>query len=299
MQNKIIVRNKTEEVSDNLNKLGSELDNCVDFGATMMDWFLNTDYSPHQVVIIANYLDLLEMLDGISILTKNGSLQPSIPLLRTMFEVYLTIKYILQDDSENRAKTYEVYHFIRRLESLKLRDANSRPSKELENILRKEHYNELADNIPFMSHDTLQEQHTAIEGDLNSEEFKAIYDKWQSVGRKNRKHWYSLFNGPDCLEQLAIKVGCHGKYKILYKTWSIVCHSNSALDRLKIDKDRNWTIATLRSENDFSWVTSFATSMMLDSTIDMINALFPEKIGEFTVWYYKSIYRVIPGLVQL
>ena len=52
-------------------------------------------------------MDAIETLDGISVLQREGAIHPAYVLIRKLMELELQIRYLLQDDCENKALAYE------------------------------------------------------------------------------------------------------------------------------------------------------------------------------------------------
>ena len=89
-----------------------------------LDFFVNeyTDFSLHNQdmekienpIIMSFIVDSVECFDGIGILHQQGSVTTAYPILRKLMELYFQIKFILQDDTENRALAFEAYYVSRK-----------------------------------------------------------------------------------------------------------------------------------------------------------------------------------------
>jgi hypothetical protein len=49
------------------------------------------------------YLHMIEMTDGIEVLMSQACCEPAVPLLRSSFEASMSLRYMLQEDYENRS----------------------------------------------------------------------------------------------------------------------------------------------------------------------------------------------------
>ena len=64
--------------------------------------------------IIALLTESIDCLDGVSILHRQGAVNPAYPLIRKLMELNFQIKFLLQSDTPNRALAFEAYYVSRK-----------------------------------------------------------------------------------------------------------------------------------------------------------------------------------------
>ena len=66
-----------------------------------------------DAVILFSYFGLLEMLDGVRVLIAETAPVPARPILRTMFEQVLAIRWLTEAETERRARAYLFVDMVR------------------------------------------------------------------------------------------------------------------------------------------------------------------------------------------
>jgi hypothetical protein len=198
--------------------------------------FARCSYRPEgedeNLVILLTYLHLLEMLDAVTILVAASAPAPAALQLRTMFEALLTIEYITQEKGKTRprALAYLYKVEIQRKRFYLSQDPNMADGKAFRTFIADDPYS--SKWKPAGSPDDRAERVKEIDALLDTPEFKEIAEEYKRTKKKGTPHWYSFYNGPKNIAELAqlLKRGAH--YAILYREWSERIHSADVIDRI-------------------------------------------------------------------
>lgn len=101
--------------------------------------------------------------------------------------------------------------------------------------------------------------------------------------------WYSLYDGPRNLEELAHKVGCPGLYSVFYRTWSGATHGTDILVGKLRGGDEKTHVLALRNPGDAQFVTSLAMTLTLHFFRLHIETLVPNHTQDLQEWYLGEI----------
>jgi len=138
------------------------------------------------------YLHMMEMTDGIQVMISHSCCEPVVPLTRSSFEAFISLRYLLQDDYERRCLCWLYCDLMERKRVEKMLDPESEQEKELRRILSKE----LKDvEIPTLSH----EQLNYIRRSVKDPHFAPITQEYERLKKKEkvkRPPWHRLFGGP-------------------------------------------------------------------------------------------------------
>lgn len=217
---------ENEEYRKLLDEISDAIDRCVDYGDTVFNIlgkYPRDEYVDASLALLLR--DFLEFLDGISVLIRNSCIEAAIPVLRSMFEHYLAILFILEKHQSNRATAYQVAHIRSRLKVYK--KFSSGEVGQLTKMLDNSEY-----NFPLPDIDTSEDierlEHLLLKG-----KYKIINDEWENTRMKYGKkqvNWYSLYNGPKTFFDFAAYLNKEVDYEFLYRTWSAKSHANAAFN---------------------------------------------------------------------
>ncbi len=71
------------------------------------------------------YLHIIEMTDGIQVLLSHACCESAVPLLRSSFEAFLSLKYILQQDYRRRSLSWLYFDDMRKMKKIQQLDPES------------------------------------------------------------------------------------------------------------------------------------------------------------------------------
>jgi hypothetical protein len=187
-----------------------------------------------DLAVIALTRHVVESLDGASHLVAKGSVLPCYMLLRSVFDAWLGVMYILKADSNNRGLAYFYFQISQDKAFFERLDPTTNRGKEI----RRELQNDIA-GVDALDIDQLEDVRKQL-ADLNSEltdpMFEAISKAWEKKP-KNEPQWYSLFDNSDDLRKLAINLGYLSFYERDYRPWCRQVHATGTLANLSSTED--------------------------------------------------------------
>lgn len=215
-------------------------------------------------IILSLYRKLIEQLDGNYTLADHELVGPTKVMIRSAFETYLSIKYILENKKfvKDRAFCYYVA-FCKSQISIS---------------------NELIDN-PITGID-IEQLKTAIkihENILNEPALKKVLDEWDRTKVEVKRYknydptWYALFNGPTSVKQLLEKIGDADDYR-LYGSLSQEAHGYQALNGLNnIDLiNEPFSLKPIRGAFDGELQEHLSRALCTSSSLHIIKLIAPE-----------------------
>jgi hypothetical protein len=243
-----------------------------------------------NLVILLTYRHFLEMLDSINIQLAESAPSPAALQLRAMFEALLTVKYITQDRTKTRSRAL-AYLFLVERSRKHFYLTQQVGTKEYETFLQAIATDPYSKQwIPVNAFD-LAGRIQEIDELLTRPDFAEIaqeYDKTRKAsGRK--PHWYSLYDGPRNIQQLAAFLGCAAWYQLLYKELSERGHSTDVIDRILTHDTNGPAARALRDPSEFNWALDFAISFALDASRIIIRYYRPDEEPGFDRWVKSEV----------
>lgn len=266
-----------------LNDISTAIDRCVDYGETVINAISNNPRDEYlDSTLILLFRDFLEYLDGISVLIKNSCIEASIPVLRSMFEHFLAILFILEKHQSNRAAAYQVAHVRSKLKTYKKFTPNE--IGQVSKILEKSGF-----DFPLPETDP-SDSILQLEELLTKGKFKIINDEWEKTKIKNGKkepQWYSLYSGPRTFYDLANYLKKMAEYEFLYRTWSAKAHANSAFT----SAIKSGSFKMIRYPESLQTVSTWALTWTFTLFQDILGYYNKRKLREFA-FFYKQLNRL-------
>lgn len=175
----------------------------------------------------------IDSADGISILIKNQSNDAAVSVIRTLFEIQVSLEYLLEKDYYNRAAKFLFYHNMMKIRAFKKLQKGTPEHKEFMSILEKDiHVSEELLNSLKKSEE-INGLVKDLEQTLNHKFFEKINNFYKDNPKKleNVKNWFSLVDGPSSLYRLLLEIGSISRYEIQYKDWSSLAHGWDVINR--------------------------------------------------------------------
>lgn len=224
----IFSRRLIDEDKDQLKEFSAVLDRTVDLGVAILEADFARGGDELDLPPILFLKNLISNIDGISVLVTSSIIEPCNTLLRTLLENFLSLEYLLEDNagSRQRSRNFMVWDFVERRKLVKKGDVNSLEHAHLAKKFKKD--KRLYDS-PVMSFPMADKICERIDKGLNGETNRKTWLEYERTKKLKRKTpaWYSLFNGPGSLEELAARVGYPALYEILYRGFSSSSHGNN------------------------------------------------------------------------
>jgi len=283
----ILPRVHEENLKEVLNGLSALIEDAVNFGTHLAKWDADIkregDASLPPLLFFRN---ILELADAISILVKHSSVDTCKPLLRSLLENVLGLEYLLEKDTKKRSLSYIVWHTHKNLKISRKWDKSTIMGKRLNNELKndkflgKSGYNYF-DKARLSAASNNSEELLALPQYLSTET-----EYQRTLRKKKNPHWYSLYNGPDNMQQLATRLNYPALYEVFYRGFSGNVHATNLLhDKLVPDSNGQLSIMQIRSPKDIQSVTQNALTFLLLIYMRYCEVRIPNKKKDFKAWY--------------
>lgn len=239
--------------------------------------------------ILAVCRNLIERIDGVSVLARSGSAQNGYPLLRTAFETLLGLQYMLERDTINRALAYQVRHAHRSIAFATQLDPTTPEGRELRASVANEEFRHVLTDTDAEADKEIA--HWAPM--LNSADFQAVEDAWQTSTKGKRTklvEWYSLFGGPTKFKALAEHLNQKVAWNILYTMWSDVTHGTDAFNHVgKAREPGAVNLRPARNPEGIEKVCGFAVLFATQAAIAILSSFAPDALPDFRERYRSNI----------
>lgn len=279
---------RTTEAQEVLDKFGKHLDEFVNFGSHLIKWETDSarggDENLPPELLLRHFL---ELLDSISILVRNASIDPCKLILRGMLEASFGLEYILEKDTYDRAMCFLLCHTHKKIKTLKKFDQTSTYGKQYQkNLNSDKSYTEI--DLSKLPQVKIQKAIKNSESILRLPKYKSYQEEYLRTIRSGSKNpnWFSLFNGPRSIKDLSDYLNRSGLYEILYRHWSGSIHATDIIDGI-ISSSSVGTVdfVQIRYLKDAQSVVSHTMNLALTVFQLIINNRIPSKQSEYKAWY--------------
>lgn len=164
------------------------------------------------------YLHTIELVDGIQVLVNEGVINPCIPLVRSLFESYLSIRLLLENNNLFVERSLSWLYFSAK--------QNIKEYGEfcIENYTRINNENNIKISIDFNKIDQYSKKKISnLQNLLSRQQFVSIEAKCNNI--KSIHGWYQLVDSKlNNLRDVAKRFGCENEYILIYKQFSKILH---------------------------------------------------------------------------
>lgn len=302
----ILPRELHPEIQEILFGYSKLIDEFVNFGTHIFMWIVQESKgSDEQMPLAMFFRDALEKADSISTLVKYSHIEPSKVILRSLFELTLYIRYIVEEDFEKRSMAFLVWDSKRKIRFYRCYDKEDPFYKETQKIVQKD---EFFSNGSFLKE--LPSVKLALENQyelLLLPDYRLVEKEYERTKKMDRQNpsWYRLYNGPKNIQELATKVNLPFVYEILYRRWSGNVHSTDIIEG-KIVKGKNSIemngkvsadIIQINLPKDAHEVVTYTLMLLLMTYIRLRDKKINNKNLEITNWYL-SIRNEYMGIIN-
>jgi hypothetical protein len=138
-----------------------------------------------------------------------------------------------------------------------------------------------------------------LKNSLEKPGYADIYREYKrSENNRRRVEWYSLYDGPTNIRDLAEYLKQRTVYDSLYRSWSKQTHAASADHLSMLMEDGQNVLGPIRYPINIAHVTNFALGILLQSDIVMINRFLSGDLKSFSKWYRAEIWQRQLSLVN-
>jgi len=235
--------------------------------------------------------NVIEVLDGVGVLVREGCTQNCFHLLRSAWESYWGILWVLADDTLRRAKAYQLAHAHRTVAFAERCDPTTDANKKLRERLAGQDHSHVFEGADVDSLAIADRMRRLFESD----EFCDIEAAWQkAVTARGKKPgpppWYSLFDGPENARQLAYRVGEGVAYETFYGFYSDAVHGMNAFDHMaNTETGDAQSVRPIRHPFWINKVSSQGNQIALLVAAKVLNSLASESVAVFKARYAKSM----------
>jgi|GEM_PF-2735107 len=205
------------------------------------------------------YRDFLSYIDTLIVMYSNTCIDTSIVLSRTLYEHFLSLMYILKEDSKHRALAYQVSHIHKKISRY----------KKMINEINSNKNNNLFDRDRLKEIDWFTAKKN-LEKSLQKPPYKTIEIEWKRLKNSSGKRkfdpkWYSLYSNIKNLRELSKYVEFDYMYEYMYDIWSVSAHGYGAFNSLEVSLEKEALIRNFRLPdklpNNLSFIISMSTGV--------------------------------------
>ncbi len=241
--------------------------------------------------ILALCLHIIQMIDSVEILLSNCCVEPANILIRSTFEAKLGLDYMSDTMTRTRGLAWIVRNILDRIEYGERHTKSTNKGREFYQTLEKEGLG----SMPEVPEDFILKLKESLKKPIYSD----IYNEYVSLQKKGRRvEWYSLYDGPNNIRELAERLDQKAIYDTLYRSWSKQVHAASSEHLHLILEDGKSVLGPIRNPLDMIHVAATALGLIVLADQTMINKFLSGDMKNFNRWYRKEISQKHLALVK-
>ncbi|MEC3756033.1 DUF5677 domain-containing protein [Bacillus halotolerans] len=283
MKKSLINRKMDKEIQKEFNAIGRLMDSFVDYGdiiyKQLYDECGNNELNAPLFTLLAH---ILNMVDGVAIMSKKGSSEGMIPLCRSMFEAALYFEYMYKEPADKGVIAYQVHSCYQEIKLRELFDSNTNNGKKHREIFM----NEFPD-FKDVQNKPVSETCKHLYNFLKRKEIQHVKVAWD---KKKPKNWYSLYTDLRNLRDLARFLNVEGRYVFLYKRASEFIHAGATMKNIKVGNGRGGV--SLRNYEE----VPFYSSMTFSIIAEIYQLIGKEK---FNLWFINNAKQQVERTFRL
>lgn len=285
----ILTREITEEINEEYcAKTSRLLKEIANFGTHVFHIFTQVTknkYKPYENrAMLSQILRTIEIVDTIQNLLSVGIATPSTFQVRTLFETYLTVRLLIEDEKEYAIRSILWEQFcIHQNISVYQEFANG----NLRNI---DNNNYVKLNIDFEDYEKKAVNNIEkLTERLKQERFQKNECLFNAPGRKPFQ-WYAYVNPRfSNLRELAIKFNCESEYFFVYKPFSAHIHATDYFhyeERFLTSPPPKYI---LHDRKYLQQVAGFTGTFTLTMFYHIFNKMLKERMDSYRDWYIREM----------
>lgn len=275
--------------------------NLIDEIVLQSEWVVqkSTEHYPDGTYELAATIHIRQMsdyADAISLLLRNGSSDSTLPLIRTLFELSVSLEYLISNDFENRARKFFFYYYKKKeIDLLKGKDGTPENYKFREELLNDKHVSQNFITSLFVD-DKIDNKIAAVQDLLNGSIYKELnnyYDKEASDTEK--RYWYSMQKGPKSFKKLVETLEMHSRYSISYHFWSGHTHGWDIVNKNLIFENEGAKIIAKRNPLNSNINAQETIIILRRALMNYCTLRLKREISGFTKWLieYKQKMKIV------
>jgi hypothetical protein len=248
------------------------------------------------------YRQLLDQLDGLTILVGAAAPAAARPQLRSIFEATMGLEYITTSSTpasqEQKCYAYLLRQFHERIAGLRKQDANTPEGQECRARRAKDAAGReiTVPPPPKDLHQQIAKFEASVQGDPPWKEAEAAFQVACAAQRKRWPNWFSFYSGPRSVRALAEFLDRTLQYDFLYEPLSAVVHAHDFTTLVKGDGG-GLAIAPLRDPASIRAMAENAITFWSAATRHVLQAVRPTEPGTALAGWYTG--ELLPLLERL
>lgn len=274
----------------------------VNYGSNLIPrCFESSDKGVADVVIVAALLkQAVAMLDGVELHVSNAAVLASHVSVRAFYEAHLYILWMLENDTDTRARQYYVWNLRqRRLWAERVisgTDANTDFQHALQHLPT---FQSTAQTDQACVQE-LQQQATQevqqINQLLSSASYQAINNAFDNYWNRGYDPPWHAPNGTPSIRQLAQRLNILHEYDVVYSSLSSVTHSSSFKSHVSV-RDKSIVFQPIRYLESIDFVLNLSLSVAFRTYCAVLTHYRPGEVDNFNRKYaeeWRGAFTTIP-----
>lgn len=265
--------------------LSDLLKEIIFFGTHILQWDIEKNKNLGDNSIPTLYFrNILDLSDSISTLINSSSIDSSKILLRSLIENSLCLTYMIEKNEKQRALSFIVAKTNRQIKYYRKFLNNEQVSKQFKIQMEKDDLE--LDFEKYMDKPEIKKFIESKRKLLSSSELSEIQKEYSKSLKKTRNpNWFSLFNGPNTIEQLALRLKKSVRYEFFYRAYSENVHGQDLLKGFSFVSSDKAQIIQIRDFEHTQKVTFDTASILLETYNIFLKKRNQDKLTEFRNWY--------------
>jgi hypothetical protein len=284
----LLDREKIDEfVHDNLSAPISLLRELVDYGVTLIDKCGQAGGTLSDLIVTGHFFKhSVTMLDSVEILLSRGAVFSASVSARSMLESYMYLEWLLNTDTDNRARHFHVWHIRQKREwarrMISGTDENGRFQKHLSSM------SDMKDPAKRAAIEAEgKKQDTELTSVLTNANNKPINDQFDLMkSRAFDVPWYKP-TGAQSIGDIAKKLSLESEYACFYSQFSDITHVGAFDKHIKFD-DGAVIFEPIRSPEGIDTVVNVVATLAFRVFRLIINKYFPAELQTFNQSYIEQ-----------
>ncbi|WP_234733413.1 DUF5677 domain-containing protein [Tellurirhabdus bombi] len=253
---------KTREALEEYSKILHEM---VCMGTHLLEGsLLKTKGVYEEYVAPLLFKRILEIIDSISILVKEGSIRSCEILLRSFVETGFSLEFLLEQNVDYRSKCYVVVDIYSKISRLK-KELQQHPDTANANLNYKNNsflYNDTPELFDKEKSKELLKYYEEKLLEPGYDEINKIYlIKCSNKPYSGKVKWYYLDSNVNNLSQLAIQLKKFDMYDLIYRQYSSPTHGDDILNHDLRLSEGNIHVAPLRNYATAPYTANFVLTL--------------------------------------
>jgi len=262
------------------------LEELVNFGSSTLVRCATSATGEDNEDLAAQFLyrHILEMTDATQALVAQACAVPAIPLVRSTFEALIALDYIVADRGTyvQRSLAWLVDYLHRKLQVYELLDPTTPAGIEFQAAIRRD---KTIGTVPLPPIANVDKAIANLTDLLADPQFATLDADFLAL--PTPRSWYRLYGGPTNLRELAYAVDRSALYDFMYRYWSRIAHATDFGPFITPTAQGHGTIRPIRDPTELKNTASFAATLMLAATDDLIRHFRPTE--DTKTWYEREV----------